>query len=82
MAKGSKVLRCVKFVLTNASFVLAVVMLVFMILDRYNPMIGFMDSPFSTIVLGLLVLCVLVNSLLLIICFSQKGSQSNSSHGQ
>ena len=82
MAKGTKALRYVKFILTNASFVLAVVMLVFMILDRYNPMIGFMDSSFSTIVLGLLVICVLVNSLLSIICFSLINSQGNSSHGQ
>ncbi len=38
-------------VLAHAAIVLAVATLVLIILDYYNPMLGFTDSPYSRVVL-------------------------------
>ncbi len=42
--------------LCHAMIVLAISMLVFLILDQYNPMLGFLSSSYSRAVLGVLAL--------------------------
>ena len=67
MDKKTKALKIIGFILTNISFILSAVMMVFIILDKYNPLMGFVDSPFSMTVLAILLVSVLLNSVLSII---------------
>ena len=49
-----KVLNTIKFILANISFILSLVMTVFAILDRFNPLMGFISSDFSNLILFIL----------------------------
>lgn len=71
MKKNSPV-NIVKFILANVCLILSVVLITFTILDRFNPLIGFISSFFSQCLFMILMVSSLILALILIIDFSKK----------
>ncbi|MBE6543852.1 MAG: hypothetical protein E7675_05585 [Ruminococcaceae bacterium] len=61
-----------KFILSNICFILSIVLITFTVLDRFNPLIGFISSFFSQCLFMILMVSSLILALLFIIDFSKK----------
>ncbi len=55
--KNKSVTEIIKFILANVTIILAVVLTVFMVLDRFNPMMGFVSSAYSQTLLTIFIIC-------------------------
>ena len=61
-----------KFILSNTCFVSGIVLIVFTVLDRFNPMMGFVTSAFSQGILWIFMICAVVLAILALIELSRK----------
>lgn len=65
-------LNILKFILANICLILSVVLITFTILDRFNPLIGFISSFFSQCLFMILMVSALALAVFFIIDFSKK----------
>ncbi len=57
----------------HISIILSLVFLTFIILDWYNPLMGFMTNTISTWLMGVFCIEVLISSLLQFVCLRKTG---------
>ena len=62
----------IKFILANGSLILSIVLTVFIILDRFNPMMGFVSSIFSQSLFVALIICASLLAIVNIIEYCNK----------
>lgn len=55
-------------ILPHVTLVLSGMLLVFFVLDRYNPAMGYLDNPGERILLLVLAVTSIVNAVLLVAC--------------
>ena len=70
--KNNTFMNIFKLILANVCFILSIVLITFTILDRFNPLIGFISSFFSQCLFMILMVSALLLGLLFIIDFSKR----------
>lgn len=65
--KNKSFSELIKFLLANITLILAIVLIVFTVLDRFNPMMGFVSSAFSQALLITFMICAALLAITVII---------------